>query len=59
MTDHGLLQICLGHSELGLSIPGCEAVDLDCDQDVDDQDLGILLGCMSGANVPVDPSCLD
>lgn len=30
---------------------------LDGDQDVDNGDLDVFLGCMSGAHVPADPAC--
>jgi hypothetical protein len=30
---------------------------LDGDTDVDQDDFGLLRGCMSGENVPADPNC--
>jgi hypothetical protein len=46
----------------GPAIPltaGCEAKDLDNDNDVDASDFGLFQRCYSGANKPADPSCAD
>ncbi len=44
-----------------LLTPGCGPVrsDLDSDDDVDNYDLAIFLGCMTGPNIPADPKCAD
>ena len=39
--------------------PDCRDAKLDADLDVDQDDFGILQGCMGGANVPADPGCAD
>ncbi len=39
--------------------PECTTADLDSSGFTDGTDIGILKGCMSGANTPVDPHCAD
>jgi hypothetical protein len=39
--------------------PGCEDMDLDYDQDVDQSDFGLLQRCISGPDIPADPTCAD
>jgi hypothetical protein len=33
--------------------------DLDNDNDVDENDVGVFVGCMSGADVPGDTDCIN
>jgi hypothetical protein len=37
----------------------CLDADLNGDGDVDADDFGIFQGCLSGANQPPDPTCMD
>ena len=39
--------------------PVCHNARLDPGTDVDMDDFGIFQGCMSGPNVPADPSCAE
>jgi len=39
--------------------PGCEWADFDGDGDVDHNDYRLILGCVSGADVPADPACVN
>ena len=38
---------------------GCEWADFDSDNDVDHDDYATMQGCISGANVPADPDCMN
>jgi hypothetical protein len=57
ISDHGLLQRCLGETATTSVAPGCKAFTLDCDQDVDQADVALFTGCLSGADVPYNPAC--
>lgn len=52
-----LVQVCWSGENIPQTIPGCEPALLDGDDDVDDDDLAILTGCLSGADVPAAPEC--
>ena len=55
LDDFGRLQACLKGTAMPYE-PGCEKADLDGDDDVDQLDVAKFLGCLSGANIPVEPS---
>jgi hypothetical protein len=54
IEDFGAYQRCLG-----LLATECPQADLDGDQLVDQSDTVIFKGCISGPDVPADPSCAD
>jgi subtilisin family serine protease len=49
---------CATAPAVGPPDPGCEAADLDLDNDVDQSDHGLLQRCLSGEGIPPDPNCL-
>jgi hypothetical protein len=56
-SDFGYLQTCLAGN---LGVPaGCEDADLNGDNQVNNTDASIFVGCMSGAKVQGDPACLN
>ena len=59
LQDFGHLQWCLS----GVNVPQdesvCQDARLDGDTDVDGDDILIFLGCMTGADIPVDMTCDD
>ncbi len=57
LADFGHLQACYTRPTVPQEDPPCLNARLDADTDVDQQDLVIFLGCLSGANVPANPSC--
>lgn len=54
LKDFGAFQACLGQTA-----SACEDADMNGNAFVDAGDLVVFQGCMSGANVPTDPTCLD
>lgn len=56
-SDYGRFQACLA---VGQSIaPGCETFDLNRDGYIDALDSQVFRSCMTGANIPLDPACLE
>ncbi len=54
LDDFGAMQECMGVSfPLGI----CDRIDYDTDLVVDETDVAIFLGCMSGAGMAADPAC--
>jgi hypothetical protein len=56
-SDFARLQVCLSGEGIEQLLPACQAARLDADPDVDLTDANILIGCYSGANVPLNPAC--
>jgi len=50
---------CVSGPQMVQTDPGCLNADFDLDEDVDLEDFGLLQRCFSGANIPVDPACVD
>jgi len=59
LEDFGRFQICLGHPAFPVADPDCDACNLNDDSDVDLDDLAVFRGCLTGANIAVDRSCMD
>jgi uncharacterized lipoprotein YddW (UPF0748 family) len=58
-SDFAILQRCLTGRFFGPAGPGCEGTDLNNDLDVEEQDVLLWAQCVSGADVPSDPDCLN
>jgi len=59
MRDFAKFQACLTSDGDAQNDPTCAPGLLDLDNDVDQFDLALFKGCMSGPNVPGDPACLN
>ena len=59
VEDFGRLQLCLMDSSNATIPPGCQAADLNDDSLIDQGDIGVLLSCLSGPNLPADRTCDD
>ncbi|MBI4580785.1 MAG: hypothetical protein HY718_13845, partial [Planctomycetes bacterium] len=57
--DFGLFQVCLTSIAEPQITAGCEAANFNHDELIDQQDLAIFLGCLSGPGVPADRTCDD
>ncbi|UCD29790.1 MAG: hypothetical protein JSV03_04715, partial [Planctomycetota bacterium] len=58
LEDFGYFQACMaGPSEYPPA--ECDDAKLNGDSYVDQYDLQIFIGCMSGANIPADPNCVN
>ena len=58
-TDFGHFQHCLTGPFGEQAEPDCLDADFNGDERVDQQDLNLLWSCLSGANLPADPRCVD
>jgi hypothetical protein len=60
IDDHAHLQECLSGQGKTQNDPNCaDALLQGPDTDVDQDDLQVLIGCLSGKNIPADPTCDD
>jgi hypothetical protein len=59
MEDFGYLQACITGNATPISDPGCLAADLNDDNYVNTTEVTALTNCLSGANLPADPTCDD
>ncbi len=59
LSDFGRFQACLTGPVVPVTDPNCLSANFDGDSYVDRDDLVVLLSCLSGANLPVDPHCAD
>ncbi len=57
--DFGHLQVCLTGALTPLTEPKCQDADLDADSHIDQGDLMLFLGCLSGPDVPPGPNCVN
>ena len=57
LIDFALLQNCYSGPAIPQTDPGCIIARLDGDDDVDTQDLGIFVGCLSGEEGQPPPEC--
>jgi hypothetical protein len=55
--DFGHFQVCHTSSGNTQTDPNCLDADVDGDGDVDPDDFTVFNDCLSGANIPADPSC--
>lgn len=58
-SDFGRFQACMTGYPVAQNDPACAGARLAGNAWVDGNDLEILLGCLSGAGIPGDPSCAD
>lgn len=56
-ADFGRFQVCLTSGPAQPISPACDAANLNQDDIVDVDDFQLFLGCLSGPNVPANPSC--
>ena len=60
LDDAGAFQACLTEPGAGTILSECTCFDHDGDDIVVGQnDVGVFVSCMSGANLPADPACDD
>ena len=59
LEDFSLFQTCVTEEYAPYLDPGCKCADLNNDNDVDTYDLNTFIGCLTGANISVDPGCMD
>jgi hypothetical protein len=57
-ADFGAMQLCVTGSYVNNVPAGCEPARLDSDFDIDDTDIQLFLGCVSGEGVTADLNCL-
>jgi hypothetical protein len=57
MEDFAAFQLCLTGSFNPQEDPACVEALMDTDDDVDQDDVSLFKGCLSGANVVADPGC--
>jgi hypothetical protein len=57
--DFGSFQLCLTGTSVWQTNPACSPGLMNLDQVVDSADVNLFLGCMSGPDVPANPSCAD
>jgi len=57
VEDFGHLQLCLGTLDVQNTWPDCVDADLNGDNNVDETDRSLFVGCMTGPTVEGDPNC--
>ncbi len=57
LADYAVVQRCLSGWGIPQADPTCQVARIDADDDVDQDDVGLFLGCMDGSNVARSPGC--
>lgn len=56
-SDFGALQACLTGDDVLVTDPACQALDLDHDDHISDDDLWLFRDCLTGEGIQADPAC--